>query len=77
MSTETCILPCAKQMAGARLMHEAEHSKPVLWENPEGWGDGGRRRARNGGTHVHPRLVHVSVWQKPSQYCKVIILQLK
>ena len=32
---------------------------------------------QDGGTHVHPRLVHVNVWQKPSQYCKVAILQLK
>ena len=22
-------------------------------------------------------LIHVDVWQKPSQYCKVIILQLE
>ena len=29
------------------------------------------------GTHVHPRLIHVNVWQKPLQYCKVISLQLK
>ena len=29
------------------------------------------------GTHVHPWLIHVSVWQKPLQYCKVISLQLK
>ena len=28
------------------------------------------------GTHVHPWLIHVNVWQKP-QYCKVISLQLK
>ena len=28
-------------------------------------------------THVHPRLIHVNVWQKPLQYCKVISLQLK
>ena len=26
--------------------------------------------------HVNPRLIHVSVWQKPVQYCKVISLQL-
>ena len=24
------------------------------------------------GTHVHPWLIHVNVWQKPLQYCKVI-----
>ena len=29
------------------------------------------------GTHVHPWLFHVNVCQKPSQYYKVIILQLK
>ena len=25
-------------MTGASLMHEARYSKPVLWDNPEGWG---------------------------------------
>ena len=29
------------------------------------------------GTHVHPWLSHVNVWQKPLQYGKVISLQLK
>ena len=28
------------------------------------------------GTHVHQWLIHVNVWQKPPQYCKVISLQL-
>ena len=28
------------------------------------------------GTHVHPWLIHVNVWQKPPQYCKAISLQL-
>ena len=28
-------------------------------------------------THVHPWLIHVDLWQKPPQYCKVISLQLK
>ena len=35
------------------------------WEGGSGWG-----------THVNPWLIHVSVWQKPLQYCKVISLQL-
>ena len=30
-----------------------------------------------GGTRVHPWLIHVNVWQKPPQYCKLISLQLK
>ena len=29
------------------------------------------------GTHVYPWVIHVSVWQKPLQYHKVISLQLK
>ena len=35
------------------------------WEGGLGWG-----------THVNPWLIHVNVWQKPLQYCKVISLQL-
>ena len=36
------------------------------WEGGSGWG-----------THAHPWLIHVNVWQKPPQYCKVINLQFK
>ena len=35
-----------------------------------------REGASGWGTHVNPRLIHVNVWQKPLQYCKVISLQL-
>ena len=35
------------------------------WERELGWG-----------MHVNPWLIHVNVWQKPLQYCKVISLQL-
>ena len=35
------------------------------WEGGSGWG-----------THVNPWLIHVNVWQKSLQYCKVISLQL-
>ena len=28
------------------------------------------------GIHVNPRLIHVNVWQKPLQHCKVTSLQL-
>ena len=27
-------------------------------------------------SHVNPWLIHVNVWQKPLQYCKVVSLQL-
>ena len=63
-STEACILPCVKQMTSASLMHEAGHSKLVLWDNPEGWGgEGGGRGVQDGGTHVYPWLIHVDVWK--------------
>ena len=29
------------------------------------------------GTYVYLWLTHIDVWQKPTQYCKAIILQLK
>ena len=35
------------------------------WEGGLGWG-----------IHVYPWLIHVNVWQKPLQCCKVISLQL-
>ena len=55
-------------------MHETGCSGLVHWDDPEGWdGEGGS----GWGTHVHPWLIHVNVWQKPPQYCKVISLQLK
>ena len=28
-------------------------------------------------THVYLWLIHVDVWQKPTQYCKAIILTLR
>ena len=44
---------------------------------PRGMGWGGRWDGGSGwGAHVNPWLIHVNVWQKPLQYCKVISLQL-
>ena len=43
---------------------------------PRGMRWGRRREGGSGwGTHVNPWLIHVNVWQKPLQYCKVISLQ--
>ena len=44
---------------------------------PRGMGWGGRQEGGLGwGTHVNPWLIHVNIWQKPLQYCKVISIQL-
>ena len=59
-------------------MHEAGHSKLVLWDNPGVWdGKGGGRGVQDRGTYVYSWLSHGDVWQKPPQYCKVISLQLE
>ena len=43
-------------------MHEAGHSKLVLWDNPEGWGgERGGREVKHGKTYVHP-------WRVMSMY---------
>ena len=36
---------------------------------------GGRFRREE--TYVYLQLTHADVWQKPTQYCKAIILQLR
>ena len=65
-------------MTIASSIHEAGYPKLVLWDNPEGCsGEGGGRMVQDAGIHVYSWLIHVDVWQKPPQYCKVIILQLK
>ena len=64
-------------MTSPSLMHGTVHSKPVQWDNPEGWKEeGGERGVQDRGTHVQLWLIHVNVEQKPPQYCKVISLQL-
>ena len=52
-SIETCALPYVKQMTSASSTRETRHPKPVLWDNPEGWGWGevGAQRGM-GGTRV-------------------------
>ena len=34
-------------------------------------------RFKREGTYVHLWLIHVDVWEKPTQYCKAVILLLK
>ena len=46
-------------------------------DNLEGWNGVGGGRGVQEGTYVYLWLIHVDVWQKPTQYCRAIILQLK
>ena len=65
-------------MTNPSLMHETGHPKLVHWDNSEERnGKGCGREVWDGGTHVYLWLIHVNVWQKPLQYCKVVSLQLK
>ena len=70
-SSETRTLPYAEQMTSASSTREAAHSKPMLWDDPEGWGGGSEW-----GDTGTPTADSFDLWQKPPQYCKVIILQL-
>ena len=73
-TVETCILSYVKQTAGPGSMHQRERSGLVHWDDPEGWDGKGAGRGVQDGEHM---CIHVNVWQKPLQYCKVISLQLK
>ena len=59
-------VPCVKQSTQSQFPGQ-----------PKGWGGEGGGRGLQDGGHVHPWAIHGDVWQKPPQYCTVIILQLK
>ena len=63
-----------------RWLYEASSSNQVLCENLEWWhGVVGvvEGRFKREETYVHLWLIHVDIWQKPTQYCKAIIFQSK
>ena len=50
----------------------------MLCDILEGWdGEEVGGRFKREGTYVYLWLIHVDIWQKPTQYCKAIILLLK
>ena len=59
-------------------MYDTGNPKSLLCDNLEGWDGrevgGGFKRV---GTYVYLMPIHVDVWQKSSQSCKVIILEFK
>ena len=61
---ETCKLSYVKRIASPGSMHETGCSGPMHWDDPKGWGWGGRWDWGSGwGTHVYPWLIHGNVWQ--------------
>ena len=60
------------------MLYDGGSSNQVLCDNLEEWdGVGGRREIQEGGDILYLWLIHVDVWQRLTQYCKAIILQLK
>ena len=57
------------------LMPEAGHSKPLLWDNPEGWGGEGRGREVQDAGHMCTPGRLMSMYGK-NYHNVVIILQL-
>ena len=50
----------------------------MFCDNLEGWdGVGDGSGVQGEGTYVCLWLIHVDVWQRPTQYCKAITSQLK
>ena len=72
---ETYRLPYVKQPASGNLLCDPGSSTLVLCDSLERWdGVGGGREVQKGGDIW---LTHADVWQKPTQHCKAIILQVK
>ena len=77
-SMETRILPNAEWMASGDSLRGTGSSNQMPCGNLEdgmGWEVGGRLKKE--GTYVYLWLIHADVWQRPTQYYKAIILQLK
>ena len=54
---------------------QGNKTRPVTtWRGGWGWVVGGKLKRE--GTYLCLWLIHVDVWQKPTQYCRAIILQL-
>ena len=57
---------CMRQVLGPGALGRP---RGIGWRGRWEWGWGW-------GIHVNPWLIHVNIWQKPLQHCKVISLQL-
>jgi len=72
-STGTFTSPYVNQIASGNLLCKTGSSTGYSVASSDGgWGE-----VSEGGDTCLLWLTHVVVWQKPTQYCKAIILQLK
>ena len=55
------------------MLYNVRSSNLVFCDNLEWWEVG--RRFKRMGMCVYLWLIHVDVWQKPTQYCEAVILQ--
>ena len=58
-------------------MYDPEQPKLALCDDQEAWDGEEGGKVQDGGDKYILWLMHIDVWQKPTQHCKVIILQLK
>ena len=76
-SIETYTLPYVKEIANGSLLYDAGIPKQVFCDHLEGWeGQGGGRGIKEGGNICIPTVISCWCMQKPSQYFKIITLQL-
>ena len=71
-------LPYVKQIASGNLLYFSGNSNRgsvTSYRGGMGWKTGGRFKRE--GTYVYLWPIYVDVWQKPTKFYKVIILQLK
>ena len=81
-SIETCILSRVKQITSPGWMHETSAPAWCTGKTQRnrgarevGGGSGMRNTCKSSHVWINT-LIHVNIWQKPLQYCKVISLQL-
>ena len=73
---ETYIIEC--KMVDENLPCDSGNSnRGSVTTSRGGTGREGGGRFKREGTYVHLWLIRVDVWQKPTKFCKAIILQLK
>ena len=75
-SIETCILSRVKQITSPGWMHETSARAWCTGKTQRDWVEKEVGGGIGMGSTCNPWLIHVNLWQKPLQYCKVISLQL-